>query len=175
MYISGNTIVRGNIMRVLCYNFSLLVLLVSCQGRLANSKRPMNDTTQIMEVCLQEATSAKYMPSASPLFKKYKFNDSILLTSSALPLSILPDKADGHVFKIMSQPEICSIITADSILEDVPNYLIISRLERNDSGYYTQLESLSCRPYGGGGSLGLYFKKVKDSLIVVNRSSESIN
>jgi len=161
-------------MRVLCYNFLLFVLLVSCQNKATNSNLAVNDTTRIIKISLQEGTSVKYMPSVSPLFKKYKFDDSILLTSSVLPLGILPSNAGDHVFKIMNQQEICSIISADSSLE-VPNFLILSRLEKNDSGYYTQVQSLSCRPYGSGGSLGLYFRKVKDSFIVVDRKSWSIN
>jgi hypothetical protein len=60
-------------------------------------------------------------------------------------------------------------------LEEVPNYLIVSRFEKKDTGYYVQVQSLSGRPYEGGGSLGLYLKIIRDSLIVVRRMSFSIN
>jgi hypothetical protein len=161
-------------MRHLCYNCFLFVLLLSCQDKATSSNRSLNDTARIIEIALQEGTSVKYMPSVSPLFTKYRFGDSILLTSSVLPLHVLSSEASDRVFKIMSQQEICSNINEDSSLA-VPNYLIISRLVKSDHGYYTQVQSLSCRPYGGGGSLGLYFRKVKDSLIVVDRKSWSIN
>jgi hypothetical protein len=166
--------VTDNSMRFLCYTFFLFGLLVSCRDKAASSNRPLNDTAQIIEIALQEGTSVKYMPSVSPLFTKYKFGDSILLTSSVLPLDFLPSKASDHVFKIMSQQEICSNIKGDSSLA-VPNYLVLSRVVKGDSGYYIQVQSLSCRPYGSGGSLGLYFRKVKDCFIVVDRKSWSIN
>ncbi len=115
------------------------------------------------------------MPSAYPLTYKYKFGDSMLLTSNALPLSILPSIVGYQKFKILPQSEICALIKNDSNLSQVPNYLLLNRFEKNDTGYYVLLQSLSCRDFEGGGSLGLYLKKEKDSFIVIKRSSSSIN
>jgi hypothetical protein len=134
-----------------------------------------NDTIKILKIALIKDISDEYMPSVSPLQTKYKFGDSILLTSRALPLKFFPTSIGKNQFKLMSENEICQTILKDTTLEEVPNYLNLTRFEKNDSGYYIQMQSLSCRPYGGGGSLGLYFKKIKDSFVVTGRSSSSIN
>ena len=115
------------------------------------------------------------MPGASSLKQNHAYGDSIYLTSEVLPLNILPSQLGNQNFKILSKCNICEIITSDSNLKVPPNYLEVVNFEKNDSGYYVHLESLNCFPFGGGGSLGLYFKKVKDSILVVDRSSSSIN
>lgn len=51
-----------------------------------------------------------------------------------------------------------SLLRADSNNLNLPNYLIVSELEANDSGYYLQVQNLPALPYGGG-SLGLYYVK----------------
>jgi hypothetical protein len=51
---------------------------------------------------LLQGTSAQYMPAVSPLQIEYKFGDSILLTSNALPLNILPMNVGAIHFKIMN-------------------------------------------------------------------------
>ena len=152
-----------------------MIFISCCNTSHEITQQQKSDTARIIEIALAEGILDRYMPSASPLEILYKFGDSILLTSKTLPLTVLPSNLNGRKFKIMTQEEICSIIRGDSSLDKVPNYLVIDHLEKNDSGYYVQVKSLSCRPFGGGGALGLYFKKVKDSLIVVERSSSSIN
>jgi hypothetical protein len=44
-------------MRLLCYNFFLFVLSLSCQDKAASSNRSLNDTARIIEIALQEGTS----------------------------------------------------------------------------------------------------------------------
>jgi hypothetical protein len=161
-------------MRVALFSI-LFLLLLSCRNRVAHATTASNDTSRILEIALLQGTSAQYMPAVSPLQIEYKFGDSILLTSNALPLNILPMNVGANHFKIMNQDEICFLIKRDSALEEVPNYLIVSRFEKKDTGYYVQVQSLSGRPYEGGGSLGLYLKIIRDSLIVVRRMSFSIN
>jgi hypothetical protein len=92
-----------------------------------------------------------------------------------LPLDILPSSIGQQKFKILPQSEIYALIKKDSNLTRVPNYLLLNRFEKSDTGYYVQLQNLSCLDYGGGGSLGLYLKMEKDSFVVIKRSSSSIN
>ena len=76
---------------------------------------------------------------------------------------------------MLPKQTIYRMLTGESYRHDVPNYLCISRFEKNDTGYYVQVQNLSALPFGGGGSLGLYFKKVGDSLIIADKASGSIN
>ena len=137
--------------------------------------RSDNDTLKILRVALQQGISGEFMPSASPLKRQYRFKDSILLTSDILPLNILPSSIENHKFKVLPKQEICLMILADSNMAELPNYLLVSNIEKSDTGYYIQVRSLSCLPYGGGGSLGLYLKKVGDTLKILNQSASSIN
>ena len=153
-----------------------MITILSCQNRSVKTiEQQKSDTAKIIEIALNEGTSVHHMPSASPLEINYRFGDSILLTSKGLSLAILPSNLHSQQFKIMAEEEICTIIRRDSNLDEVPNYLMLSHFEKSDTGYYILVQSLSCRPFHGGGSLGLYFKKIGDSLIVVTRSSSSIN
>jgi hypothetical protein len=111
----------------------------------------------------------------APLKKKYHFEDSILLTSDSLPLFFLPKSVDSIKFKILSKKRICSLFAIENDLSKVPNYLYINTFEKNDTGYYVSLESLICFPFSGGGKIGIYITKVKDSFIVKEQMSSSIN
>lgn len=163
-------------MKSLYLNFYILLnLLLTCQSNVPVIVKQENDTSKILKTVISEGISDRYMPDAGPLTYKYKFADSILLTSEVLSLDILPSNIGDQKFKILPKPEICALIRKDSNLTRVPNYLLLNRFEKNDTGYYVLLQSLSCRYYGGGGSLGLYLKKEKDSFVVINRSSSSIN
>ena len=155
--------------------YILLNLIVACQSNVPVIVKQENDTSLLLKKVISEGISGRYMPSADPLFYKYNFGDSILLTSDVLPLNILPSNTGEQKFKILERSYICALIKKDSTLTQVPNYLLLRRFEKNDTGYYVSLQSLSCRDYGGGGSLGLYLKKEKDSFVVIRRSSSSIN
>jgi hypothetical protein len=163
-------------MKALTFTFLLIITTLSCQNRSVKIvQQQKSDTARIIEIALEEGTSIHRMPEASGLERNYKFGDSILLTSKVLPLNMLPSNLHSQRFKILTEEEICTIIRRDSNLDEVPNYLMITHLERSDTGYYVFVQSLSCRPFGGGGSLRLYFKKIGDSWIVVTRASSSIN
>ena len=163
-------------MKLLYLSFYIFLnLLLACQSNVPVIVKQENDTSILLKKVISEGVSNQYMPSADPLFYKYKFGDSILLTSNALPLNILPSNIGQQKFKILQRPDICALIKKDTNLIEVPNYLLLNRFEKSDTGYYVQLQSLSCRAYGGGGSLGLYLKKEKDSFVVIRRSSSSIN
>jgi hypothetical protein len=156
-----------------CY--FLLNLLLACQSNAPVIVKQDNDTSILLKKVIREGISGRYMPDADPLTYKYKFGDSILLTSDALPLDILPSNIGSQKFKILPHSKICALIKKDSNLTQVPNYLLLNQFEKSDTGYYVQLQSLTCRDYGGGGSLGLYLKKEKDSFVLIRRSSSSIN
>jgi len=163
-------------MKFLFLNFYILLnLLFACQSNVPVTVKQENDTSKILKTVITDGVSDRYMPSTDPLTYKYKFGDSVLLTSNVLPLDILPSSIAHQKFKILPQSEIYALIKKDSILTHVPNYLLLNQFEKSDTGYYVQLQSLSCRDFGGGGSLGLYLKKEKDSFIVIKRSSSSIN
>ena len=163
-------------MKFLYLNFYILLnLLLACQSNVPAIVKQENDTSKILKTVITEGISDRYMPSTDPLTYKYKFGDSILLTSNVLPLDILPSSITDQKFKILSHSEIYALIKKDSSLTQVPNYLIINQFEKSDTGYYVLIQSLSCRDFGGGSSLGLYLKKQKDSFVVIKRSSSSIN
>ena len=153
----------------------LLLALSSCNGRLAQTLIPANETTWLINQALANATSSKFMPDADAVTRPYVFNDSILLTSKVISLDLLPASIGVHNFKVMPEEEILGLLKADSNNLQLPNYLILSKFEANDSGYYIQVQNLSVLPFGGGGSLGMYSKKKGDSLLIVSKSASSIN
>jgi len=117
----------------------------------------------------------RYMPSASGLKGITHFGDTVLLTSQILASKFLPQQVGSEKFKVMSQKELCAALKPYEASEPTAKYLNISQFLKNDSGYYIQLESISCGEFASGGALGIYFKKVKDSFVVVNRQASSIN
>jgi hypothetical protein len=153
----------------------LLIALWSCKGQIHQTVPPLNDTTFLLTQALSNAISVRFMPDADAVTRPYRFKDSILLTSKVISLDLLPASIDDHHFKIMGEHDILQILRADSNNLNLPNYLILSRFEANDSGYYVQVQNLSALPFGGGGLLGLYYVKKGDSLINVKRSAWSIN
>jgi hypothetical protein len=152
-----------------------MLTILSCRNKEANKSPIVNDTTAIINASVKYGTSDEYMPSASSLKRIYKFRDSILLTSTSLSLGLLPEEIEHIKFKVLTKEQICSIINSDNLFLDLPNYLNLKKLEKTDSGYYVQLENVSCLQFGGGGSLWLYFKKKNDSWIIVDQFSSSIN
>jgi hypothetical protein len=137
--------------------------------------KPISDTTFVINAALKQATCVEFMPDASALRIPSKFGDTILLSSVLLPLEILPTKSGNDIFKVLPKEVIYRVLTGESYRHDVPNYLCISQFEKNDTGYYIQIQNLSALPFGGGGLLGLYFKKVGDTLSIVNKAASSIN
>jgi hypothetical protein len=156
-------------------NFILLLLLWSCKDQSHYSVRQDSDTTFLLNQVLNDATSDKFMPDADAVTRPYYFKDSILLTSKVITLDLLPASIGDRKFKIMTEKEILSILRKDSNNLRLPNYLIVSEFEKNDSGYYVQIQNRSALPFGGGGALGLYYIKKGDSLINIKRLASSIN
>lgn len=162
------------------FNFGILFLLVvlcSCKSHKEKAfrKGAVSDTTLVLNQALSEAVSVKFMPGASALTQPYRFKDSILLTSKASLLSFLPSSVGSQKFKVLESDKIISMLRADSNNPNLPNYLIVSDFVTNDSGYYLQVQNLSSLPYGGGGSLGLYYIKNANTLMNVKRSAWAIN
>ncbi len=48
-------------------------------------------------------------------------------------------------------------------------------LKKNDTGYYVNIKSLSCFPFGGGGSIGIYIINEKGAFTVLEKISSTIN
>jgi hypothetical protein len=160
------------------FNFASVILLLalwSCKGQMDQTAGPVSDTTLLINQALSDAISVRFMPDADAVTRPYLFSDSILLTSKVISLDLLPVSIEDRNFKVMAEHDILRMLRADSSNLCLPNYLIFSRLEANDSGYYVQVQNLSALPFGGGGSLGMYYQKKGDSLIIVNRSASSIN
>jgi hypothetical protein len=153
----------------------LLLLLWSCKDQTHHSVRQDSDTTFLLNQVLNDATSGRFMPDADAVMRPYYFKDSILLTSKIISLDLLPTSIGDRKFKIMAEKEILSMLRTDSNNLHLPNYLIVSEFEKNDSGYYVQIQNLSALPFGGGGALGLYYIKKGDSLINIKRAASSIN
>jgi len=153
----------------------LLLSLLCCDTKLTITDKPVSDTTKVLTTTLKQVISVEFMPSASALRRPSKFGDTILLTADFLPLELLPTKSGVQIFKVLPKQTIYRILTGESYRKDVPNYLCISQFEKSDTGYYIQAQNLSVLPFGGGSSLGLYLKKVGDSLEIVDKSSSSIN
>ena len=134
-----------------------------------------SDTTLVLDLALKTAFYHDNLPSIDPLKKQYHFGDSILFSSDTLPLSILPRASDTINFKILSRKEIALLMQTESDLNKIPNYLNIGAFEKSDTGYYVKIQSLNCLDFGGGGQIGIYIVKTKDSFVVVNKLSSNIN
>jgi hypothetical protein len=155
--------------------FIWILTLTACSTVDTSQKNlPKSDTSQVLELAVKAAFHG-FLPDASSVKDKFYFKDSILFTSKTFPLDSLPTKVDSLQFKILSENIICGLILSDSLLENHPNYLSVQAFEKSDTGYYVQLASLSCFPYGGGGSLGLYIAKQSDTFYIKTKMATSIN
>lgn len=152
----------------------LCVYLSACSEQNIPISQSKSDTTQVIELAIRSAFYG-YLPDASAIKGKYYSNNSMLFTSKSLQLSSLPMQVDTLKFKILSEDEVCRIMKPGSLSETHINYLCLRSFEKSDTGYYVQLQSLNCFPYGGGGSLGLYISKVGDSFIIKSKMAVSIN
>ncbi|RYE38100.1 MAG: hypothetical protein EOP48_27620 [Sphingobacteriales bacterium] len=150
-------------------------MFFSCGTANVSAELPLSDTTKVLNQAILAGVDSLDMPSASGLKWRSRFGDTILLTSQILPFNVLPLQVGGEKFKVMPQKELCAAMKQYEDLEPTPKYLNISQFERNDSGYYVQLQSISCGEFASGGALGIYFKKVADSFVVINRQASSIN
>ncbi|MEO6719613.1 MAG: hypothetical protein ABIN67_04565 [Ferruginibacter sp.] len=154
----------------------ILVNIFSCRGVDTKLTTEItSDTTLVLDLALRTAFIHDNLPSIDALRKQYHFGDSILFSSDTLPLSILPRASDTINFKILSHKEIVLLMQTESNLNKIPNYLNIGAFEKSDTGYYVSVQSLNCLDFGGGGQIGLYIVKAKDSFLVVNKMSSNIN
>jgi hypothetical protein len=155
--------------------FGVLIKLFSCSSKSLEVSRVKNDTLILIENAVAMVSTGEHMPGAGPLKVKYRFGDSILLTSAVLSPELLPSNLNGQHYKVVPLESICPMLTADSAVEELPNYLSVHKFEKNDTGYFVQMMSRSCMDFGGGGSLMLFYKKVGDSLTLVDQSASSLN
>ncbi len=161
--------------KIICIAF-LVVTIFSCRSL---ETKPIteikSDTTLVLNLALRTAFYHDNLPSIDPLKKPYHFGDSILFSSTTLPLSILPRMSDTINFKILSRKEIILLMQTESDLNKIPNYLNIGAFEKSDTSYYVSVQSLNCINFGGGGQIGIYIVKANDSFVVVNKMSSNIN
>ena len=168
------TAVSSNTMsiKIICITF-IVMNIFSCRSL---DTKPIseikNDTTLVLDLALRTAFFHDNLPNIQPLKKP---GDSILFSSDILPLSVLPRASDTRNFKILSRKEIMLLMQIESDLNKIPNYLNISAFEKSETGYYVSVQSLHCLNFGGGGQIGLYIVKTKESFLVVNKMSSNIN
>ena len=155
--------------------FFIFYTLASCSESRNKINYPTSDTAKVLELAIRTAFYHHSLPEDNALAIPYHFHDSILFTSKSLPLNFLPNNIDSLNFKILPESEICSIISADSNISHLPNYLIVAGFEKTDTGYIIQVGSFSCKKYGGGGIIGIYIAKRNDSFFVKYKGSSSIN
>jgi hypothetical protein len=145
------------------------IILASCTNRNGQGSQSKNDTVTAIELAVKTALVEDF-PEMEPV--KRKNGDSIFITSNLLSLSHLPQKIDSFRFKILPDTLICAAIKTDTLSHKtdtlsqvLPNYLKVSSFEKRDTGYFVQLESLSCPAGGEGGSVGIFIVKSKDTFI----------
>jgi len=155
--------------------YLIFFTLISCHESKQKLYYPKSDTAKVLELAIRTALYHHNLPGSDPLKYPYHFHDSILFTSEVLPLSLLPTNLDSLNFKVLSESEICSMIYADSNLPHLPNYLMVSGFDKNDTGYVVHIGSFSCQPMGGGGAIGIYILKANDSFFVTHKGASSIN
>jgi len=145
--------------------FITMIVLASCTNRNGQVSQSKNDTVTAIELAVKTALVEDF-PEMEPV--KRKNGDSIFITSSLLSLSHLPQKIDSFRFKIMPDTMICATIKLDTS-QDIPNYLKLSSFEKRDTGYFVQLESLSCQSGGEGGSVSIFIVKTEDRFVFKER------
>ena len=155
--------------------FLFLIVLACCKSSKPKVIQSKGDTTKVLELAIKTAFYNQNLPGMGPLFYSYHFKDSILFTTDSFSLTILPLSLDSFNFKVLPRKQICTMIKADSNISKLPNYLYLGAFEKSDTGYYVSVQSRSCLPFGGGGSIGLYISKEKDTFIVKYKTSSSIN
>lgn len=144
--------------------FILLVMVASCTNRDGQVSQSKNDTTTAIELAVKTALEEDF-PEMAPVKRKDKLKDSIFITTNLLPLANLPQRIDSFRFKILPDTLVCSAIKSDTLSGDFPNYIKLLAFEKRDTGYFVQLESLSCQSGGEGGSVGIFIVKTKDKFV----------
>lgn len=157
------------------YQVFLCCLLIACnnegpQFQQGNDTTVQgNDTATLFKLAIKTAFYHGNLPGAESLAN----NDSILITSDSSYFKFIPSRFDTLNFKIVNRNDVRSLLNRDFSRQS--NYLYIRTIEKTDSNYYISIENLNCKPYGGGGAIGIYVVKVNDSLIVKKHTSSSIN
>ena len=105
------------------------------------------------------------------VLKEYQ-NSGYEITTEILRISDAGIQAD---FKVLTEDEICKMISADSLEPNHPTYLCVRNLIKTGSGDYLNISCLSCLPYGGGGVMGIDILKRNDSFMVTHKGFSNIN
>ena len=152
----------------------LATSLLACRDSASRSERlVMSDTVRVLDYALRQAIDIRFMPGASHIFGQH---DSLLyLTTRSIPIEFLRSWNYTGFFTVVPHQQICNLLSKDSLIDPERAYLEISQFENRDSLIYIQVKNLGCLPFSGGGSLALELKVRPDTLIVVRRSTSSIN
>lgn len=155
--------------------YMILFFATSCKLTTPKTIQIKSDTTRVIELAIRTAFLKQSMPEIDKLLFSYRFKDSLFFTSDSSLLNFLPYTVDSLSFKILPKNELIKRVKSDSYNKRLPNYLYLRTLEKTDTGYYVNLQSLSFIPLGGSGTIGLNIVKEKDSFYVANKQSSSIN
>ena len=159
----------------LIFTILIVCLIFSCSDNGERVGQNINDTTEVIKFAIQTALSRHRLPEVGALKQGNLIDNSIFLSADSLPDRLIPSSIDTLKFKLVKRSQICSLITHMNDSISSPNFLDISHFEKNDSCYNVYIQSLSCIPYGGGGSLGINIFKKGDSLKAHIFGSWSIN
>ena len=152
----------------------LFTWFLECKNKPIKITKPINDTAEIINLAIRTAFYHENLPEISSLYLGNLFNDSILVQTDSLPIRLFPTGLDSMKFKYLNENQITRLRHSYNISE-FPNYLYICCLEKSDTSYYISVQSRSCAPFGGGGSIEINIGKRQDSLFVIHHSSNSIN
>jgi hypothetical protein len=145
--------------------FIFLLALTACADKSSNQISTAEDTTQVIEVALKTLLTQPF-PDMDGIRRKSSFHDTILLTTSLLPLASLPQSIDSFRFKIVADTLICSVIKSDTATEELPNFLRIQSFEKRDTGYFVRFESVDCIPSPSkDGAVNLTILKTNDQYV----------
>src|SRR5689334_20353496 len=96
--------------------FSILVLTaLACRSNNTRiTVQAKSDTMLLLEKAISMGSTGEHMPGAGPLTRKYRFGDSIFLTSPILTLDRLPTTLNGLHYKVVPMNALCRLLKADS-------------------------------------------------------------
>jgi hypothetical protein len=145
--------------------FLLALLMSACSGKGKESTASAADTTRVIELALKTVMTESF-PEIEGIRRQSVFRDSVFLTTSLMPLSMLPSDIDSFHFKPLADSLICSAIRQDTGSAELPNYLALQAFEKTDSGYFLTFESIDCVPSPSrDGAVSLHILKTEDRYI----------
>lgn len=145
--------------------FVFLIILSACSDKSSKQTSSAADTTQVIQLALKTVLTESF-PEMDGVKRKSIFNDTIFLTTNLFALSKLPSNIDSFSFKVLPDTSICSLLKADTINEELPNFLRLQSFEKTDSDYIVRFESVDCVPAPSrDGAVSLHILNTKDKYV----------